>query len=103
MSHFENRCKVKSGVRNGDKANMFADTKFKGGAGKRKEIQDTPVPRQYLHLLCSCCFTLFISTTIKAEITPTAPPENEATIGSTWLHLIAITLVSKWTYIKIVF
>jgi len=35
-----------------------------------------PVPRQFLHLFCSCCFTLFISTTINAEITPTAPPEN---------------------------
>lgn len=42
-----------------------------------------PVPRQYLHLLCSCCFTLFISTIINAEITPTAPPENDATMGST--------------------
>ena len=42
-----------------------------------------PVPRQYLHLFCSCCFTLFISTTINAEITPTAPPENDATMGST--------------------
>lgn len=42
-----------------------------------------PVPRQYLHLLCSCCFTLFISTTINDEITPTAPPENDATMGST--------------------
>lgn len=45
-----------------------------------------PVPRQYLHLLCSCCLTLFISTTIKADITPTAPPEKDATMGSTSLQ-----------------
>lgn len=48
-------------------------------------IHDLPVPRQYLHLLCSCCLTLLISTTINADITPTAPPEKEATIGSTSL------------------
>lgn len=52
----------------------------------KTSAKTVPVPRQYLHLLCSCCFTLFTSTTISAEITPTAPPEKDATIGSTWLH-----------------
>lgn len=45
-----------------------------------------PVPRQYLHLFFSCCLTLLTSISIKVEMTPTAPPEKDATIGSTWLH-----------------
>jgi hypothetical protein len=48
--------------------------------------ENVPVPKQYLHRLSSCCLTLFISTTIRAEITPTAPPEKDATMGSTWLQ-----------------
>ena len=51
---------------------------------KEKVLEENlPVPKQYLHRLCSCCLTLFISTTIRAEITPTAPPEKDATMGST--------------------
>lgn len=42
-----------------------------------------PVPWQYLHLLFSCCSTLLASSNIKAAMTPTAPPEKDATIGST--------------------
>lgn len=44
-----------------------------------------PLPWQYLHLFFSCCLTLLASINIKAEMTPTAPPEKDATIGSTWL------------------
>uniref|UniRef100_A0A7C9D3Q1 Uncharacterized protein n=1 Tax=Opuntia streptacantha TaxID=393608 RepID=A0A7C9D3Q1_OPUST len=42
-----------------------------------------PDPWQYLHLFFSCCSTLLTSISIKAEITPTAPPEKDATMGST--------------------
>ena len=47
---------------------------------------DKPVPWQYLHRWCSCCFTLLSSTIMRAVMTPTAPPEKDATIGSTSLH-----------------
>lgn len=44
------------------------------------------MPLQYLHLFFSCCSTLLTSININADITPTAPPEKEATMGSTWLN-----------------
>lgn len=53
--------------------------------GKQTNL-NAPVPLQYLHLLFSCCSTLLASIIIRAEITPTAPPEKDATMGSTWLH-----------------
>lgn len=59
---------VKQGIQN------FLDCNF-----------NIPVPLQYLHLFFSCCSTLLASINIKAEITPTAPPEKDATMGSTWL------------------
>lgn len=51
----------------------------------KKFINTIPVPWQYLHLFFSCCSTLLASINIRAEMTPTAPPEKDATMGSTWL------------------
>jgi len=45
--------------------------------------QHLPVPLQYLHLFFSCRSTLLASINIRVDMTPTAPPEKDATIGST--------------------
>lgn len=47
-----------------------------------------PLPWQYLHSFFSCWTTLLASISMSAEMTPTAPPEKDATMGSTWLKII---------------
>lgn len=65
-------------------------------AGRKRTCTDTFLPHQNTlwgpkpsasprpHLFFCCFSTLLISTTSSVDSTPTAPPQKDATIGSTW-------------------